>query len=667
MAGMPPLPPGFTLDQPNQDASGQMPPLPPGFTLDSAQTQGRPPPVTAMNRVNAAAGGFNTGVAGILGLPMDTMQNIIDLGKAGIGSAYIAATGKAPPSALEVNSRENLIGSGAWIRNQLNKAGGAAELPRPDDPASRYLFAGGQGAAGAMIGPATGVPMVPSLTTNVAGSLSSQLAAEHGAGPGGQILAGMAGGALANVARAGIAEGVKRSFRGGEAGRQRTADNIQAFEDAGTTPSVGQATGNRRMQATESLLSKTPGGAGVMSATAEGQAADIGAGLERQAATLAPRSSAEQAGRAINQGVEGFSRYVAQGADQLYTAVDQHIPADTPIAIANTQRYLNQSTAPIAGAQNTSDLLANNRMIEIRDALGADLQAAQNGQLPYQAVRALRTRVGETIANAGLVTDVPTGQLRRLYGTLSADLEAAAQQQGPDAARAATRANNFYRAGMRRLDILNSVVDRNGGPERVFQAAVSGTKEGATTLRAVMQSLPEDGQRMVTATVLRRLGRALPGQQNELGERFSTETFLTNWNAMSPEAKSALFNRYGPDFRQNMDQVSRVAANLRAGSKVFQNPSGTGQATALATTAGAAAMAVLTGNPATAGAIGAGVGAANLSARLLTHPPFVRWLATATRAPANALPSLALQLSQRGNADEKAFAQQLQEQAPQQP
>ena len=44
----------------------------------------------------------------------------------------------------------------------------------------------------------------------------------------------------------------------------------------------------------------------------------------------------------------------------------------------------------------------------------------------------------------------------------------------------------------------------------------------------------------------------------------------------------------------------------------------------------------------------AGVGAANLDARLMTNPNFVRWLATTTSKPTSAIPAALNALAQRG-------------------
>ena len=158
---------------------------------------------------------------------------------------------------------------------------------------------------------------------------------------------------------------------------------------------------------------------------------------------------------------------------------------------------------------------------------------------------------------------------------MARDLTAAAKASGPDALRAAVRADRFYSAGRKRIDAVERVLDKNGGPEKVFAAAMSGTKEGATTLRTVMKSIPREQQKIVTAAVVRRLGKATPGRQDASGEVFSIQTYLTNWSRLSPEAKGVLFGRFGPKFNRDMTALARLAGNIREGSKVFSNPSGT--------------------------------------------------------------------------------------------
>jgi hypothetical protein len=519
---------------------------------------------------------------------------------------------------------------------------------------------------------------VVQATASATGPVAREIAAESGAGPVGQFAADLAGSITPGVLAAAAPAATRAGFRGGEAGRQRVEQNIQSFQRAGTTPSVGQATESRAMRGAESLLSRTPGGAGPMVAKAESQADELGAMLEKRASELTRKTSAEQAGRQIQRSISGEGGFVEsfkakQG--QLFDELDQFLPSGSRVDVAKTREALSALNTSIPGAPNVSKFFQNSKIRGIQTALEKDINSRplllapgmddpaaeifdiikkvdpakadqyaaeifRDGKLPYEALKKLRTLVGNEIADSTIASDVPRSKWKALYAALSDDLKQAADGSGPQAQAAWKRANNYTRAGMRRIEAIESVIDKSGGPEAIFRAATSNTKEGATTLRAVMQSLDKDGQKMVTATVMRRLGLAKAGVQGELGDQFSTETFLTNWNLLSTEAKRALLDRHGPQFRADMDQVAKVAANLRAGSQVFRNPSGTSQATTQAATAATFVVSVLSGNVGTAGAVAGGVAGANLSARLMTNPRFVRWLAQTTKVPVGATGSV---------------------------
>ncbi|MEH6420974.1 hypothetical protein [Pseudomonas sp. CGJS7] len=120
-----------------------------------------------------------------------------------------------------------------------------------------------------------------------------------------------------------------------------------------------------------------------------------------------------------------------------------------------------------------------------------------------------------------LMQDVPRSQWKALYGALSEDVRAAADAAGPAAKQAFSRANAYYRARVDRIEAIEHVIEKAGGPEKVYRAAVSGTEDGGTTLRAVMQSLPEDGRKVLASAVLRKMGRAVNSQQNDVGDAFS--------------------------------------------------------------------------------------------------------------------------------------------------
>ncbi len=287
------------------------------------------------------------------------------------------------------------------------------------------------------------------------------------------------------------------------------------------------------------------------------------------------------------------------------------------------------------------------------------LTSQVDGKLPYEALRKLRTLVGGELENTSLVSDVPRSKWKAVYAALSRDMEAAATT--PEAKQALDRANRYFNARAKRIDEIDRVIDRNGGAEKIYQAVMGGVKDGGSTLRAVMQSLPEEGQKAVTAAALRRMGLANPGAQDAAGEAFSAATFLTNWNKASPEARRALFDRYGPGFSKNLDKISKVAERIKESQGTLSNASGTARQGVGLGYWGSIAASVLTGNLATAGALGAGGAGANILSRVLTNPRTVRWLADNTDRPIGALPAQINVLKRVGSENNDADATELAE------
>ncbi|MFK3845285.1 hypothetical protein [Stenotrophomonas sp. NPDC078853] len=512
----------------------------------------------------------------------------------------------------------------------------------------------------------TAQPGLQAVST-AAGTGASSSVRESGGSQGQQLAAGLIGGLAPGAARAGVGSAARGVVRGtsGEQMRNRLAD----FEALGATPSVGQASGNRMIQGAENLLAGGPTSAGVMNRFAERQADDIGTGLRQMADNFTPNASAERAGRAVERGVEQFGRNVGAQKRALYWQADRYIPETTPVALNNTMQAVGRLTTPMQGASATTGALVNPRLAALRQTLTDDL-AAGNGQIPYAALKRIRTNIGEQISDYSLSPDTPTRELKQLYAGLSRDMEAAAQAQGPDAVRAARRANNYTRVAADRLEQVQRVVDKNGGPERIYTAAMSGTRDGGTTLRAVMQSLPKEGQEAVTGAVIKRMGMANPGAQDASGEAFSAATFLTNWNKVSPEAKRALFDRHGPAFSKDMDRIAQVAENIKSGSQVFANPSGTANRAAAMTYGASLVGSLFTGG--TGILAGTGVGA-NVLARLMTNPTIVKKLAHATTMPVGGVLATARNLQEIAQREDdpdiaalaQALSQQPDQQAPQ--
>lgn len=508
----------------------------------------------------------------------------------------------------------------------------------------------------------TAQPVLQGVST-VAGTGAGSIARESGAGQGTQAAASVLGALAPGGASYATGAGLRGLVRGSDGTQmQQTIDD---FAKLGATPSVGQASGNRMVQGAENLLAGGPTSAGVMGRFAEKQAEQIGSGLQQQGESLMRNASGERAGRAIESGVDTFRKNANATKKALYWDADRHIPGASATPMTNTWREVVSLTTPNPGAAATTGSMIQPRIAQLRQTLEQDL-AAGGGKLTYEALKRIRTDIGEAINGSSPLN--PSSDLRELnalYAALSRDMEAAAQAAGPAAVAAARRANNYTREVAKRLQVVQRVIDKNGGPEKVFEAAMSGTRDGGTTLRAVMQSLPQDGQKALTAAVIKRMGLATPGAQDAAGDVFSAQTFLTNWNRVSPEAKRALFDRHGPQFSKDMDRIARVAQNIRDGSKVFANPSGTANRAAAYTYGGSLVVSLLDPSLASTGSLLFSGALANRAAAWLTRPDIVKRLAAITPLPKGSIPgaiqSMRSAAQKDGDEDLAALADELEQ------
>lgn len=515
--------------------------------------------------------------------------------------------------------------------------------------------AGLANAAGAVtqaVGKTLSAAPLAQVASGASGAGAQGLTREGGGGEGAQFAANIAGSLAPSVVPFVAQSAVRGALRGGEAGRQRVAENIKIFEEAsGTVPTMGQATQSRTLQAAETGLSNVIGGSGLMARRGEVQAKALEDSVQALSRELAPDATGWGAGEAITKGVNAFKDSVKTTQKQLYGKLDEFIPANTPVSVNRTQEALKALNEGIEGAPNISQFFRNAKIGNIERAMLKDVEGATlanvppgmsstgvtptAGQLPYQAIQKLRTLVGQEISENSLTSDVPRSKWRALYAALSDDLGTAAEAAGPQAQQAWSRANQYTRGSMQRLDQLETIVNRDA-PEKIFKAATTGLSDGGTQINRLMKSMPEQNRREVAAAVLQRLGRAKNSSQNEMGDAFSSETFLTNLAAMSLPARRALFSNSGfPGLEQKIQTMGKMAANRREGAQVFANPSGTARQIGLGAWASTLIGGLATGNPVMiSGALAAPAGA-NVLARGLTSEKAVRGLAErATLNPA---------------------------------
>lgn len=322
--------------------------------------------------------------------------------------------------------------------------------------------------------------------------------------------------------------------------------------------------------------------------------ASVAAAVDRNAASIGAVADKTGAGQAAQRGARQFVDQSGATLDTLESKIP--IPSVAPAIVANARTALADLTQSFSSNPKLAEAFKDPRIAKFLDALTPQatqeatgvLDAAGNpiardvqhgGGLSWSDLREFRSRVGQIIGQPGLASDgAQIGQLRALYGALSDDIRATAQQYGPKAANAWSRWNNYARARSDRIgNVVSLILGKNDdkAPQSAFEALDRlGSKNGGDPIKLAqaLRSMPADEANSVRATILDDLGSAGPGRQNGAGTVFSPSDFVTNWNKRSDRAKNILFTG---EHRAAIDDVVKVLSGMKASTK-FANTSKTG-------------------------------------------------------------------------------------------
>jgi hypothetical protein len=237
----------------------------------------------------------------------------------------------------------------------------------------------------------------------------------------------------------------------------------------------------------------------------------------------------------------------------------------------------------------------------------------------------LRTEIGEKLGNPVLVADESRALLKRLYASLSDDLDAGiANNAGQAAQKAYGKANRYTRMHMtQQMDWVESLATQEVDKKVVSMLQGELGKDGGQLLRKLRYNLTPDQFDDVVASVVNRIG-----VDPKTGS-FSPARFTSEWGKMSSEAKGALFGgqRYN-ELRVSLDDIAKIATALEDSGRML-NRSNTGRVLLFSTLLGGGGLGGGVEGMATAAAAGAATFAGTFgAATLLARPTFAKWLAT---------------------------------------
>ena len=428
----------------------------------------------------------------------------------------------------------------------------------------------------------------------------------------------------------------KRVFGGGV--QKRSEAVYDAMIRQGITPTAGAVTGGRGAGIIETALEAAPTAKTTMKNQIIKVVEETESAVKNLASKIGVARSQQQAGIEIQSAVKSASEKYSKAVDKMESSLRGTIGEDTPFAIDNLMTLRNELAAKVAAAPESRGPKMNWAIQEI-DNIISDAKI-YGGELPYAIFREQRSFFRES-NRAYDMDSLKRPLYSELYRAMTADLKVGVGRVGSDALDEFNSAMKFQATWKSENQDLFDKLLKFDAPERAYRYLLNERKDGGTILARLKNEFSNDEWGDVSATVLRKMGYKNFG--NEVDAEFSINTFLTNYQSISKEAKDAFFGAEGSELRSSLDELTGVIKNI-AESARLKNFSNTTQSTqvlefmaGLGYDVSSIGVGALTGQTRSmisgaAGLVGNIVGRAvfpNVIAKyVVTNPKFIKWLAT---------------------------------------
>lgn len=362
-----------------------------------------------------------------------------------------------------------------------------------------------------------------------------------------------------------------------------------------------------------------------------------GGGPMADAVANAVRQTGEAVGRASE--MTGGAADAASAGAGFRSSIDTYfkpaVKAKVGAAYDEVQKFVNpEAVSPLTSTKAAVDDIVARRLASGESDPGKAVKTVfggvDRGELTFQGLKDLRTRVGEMLDTGVFPEGMSQGELRRIYGSLSDDLKNAAFRTGGEQGLRAFENANAVNSFMENWkDSLGKVLgaDRSGEGinAALLRAASSGPMGDVKALAMARAAVPKEVWQDVAATAVSGLGKARNGE-------WSPAKFISDYASLSERGKALLFGSVGSrDVLPFLDDIAKVSQNfVRAGK--LANTSGTAGHAATYTMMGSAATGLLHGSlvePMTAAGTIVGI---NLLSRALARKETAASLARWTRA-----------------------------------
>lgn len=441
------------------------------------------------------------------------------------------------------------------------------------------------------------------------GGLAASVAQQNDVGPVGQIMAAIGGGLLTHK----LAGGVSSAFTPKQPNALAQASERQGVNmlpaDAGGPVAKAITTGTKA----------SPLSVGPVVKAAQRNNAQLSAAAERAANSQGASVSSDIAGLNIRDAANRFTKQTEVRATRLY---DRAFVASKGVKIKPFQTLAAVDEQIARLRQNPAEDGSTIKELE------RFKQNVSEG-VTVQGIRDARTKLSQGVFDGKLRGSAEQAMWKSILGNISDDVTNGLNSVGRrDAAHMFKVADKFWSDRVKHIDeVLQPILGQGKSGEEIvtaLEAMSRGSRGGNARLSRLLANMSEQEAGNVRATMIDRLGKATAGQQNAEGTQFSAGTFLTNWNKMTPQAKSSLFADKG--LRQNLDDIAKISEASKA-SQAMSNFSNTG----IAMGSNIAVGGTLAMSHPVAAILGAGAQA--LTGKLMASPSFARILARTAKMP----------------------------------
>ena len=411
---------------------------------------------------------------------------------------------------------------------------------------------------------------------------------------------------------------------------------------AGIDPSIMSTSTGRTQKILTNALHDTPIAGNVVDSRIDKVTQQAAAKAEQLAGEIGTGKTSVQAGDALQSAAKTFvgdknapvttdairqptrMTSFSQKSEALYNRVDQYIKPDSTVSAPNTVKAF-------TGTQMDNPELAS-LVKDAKLAKFAEVLTKTDGKLSYSDARELRSYIGRKLAEPQVMNDLPRAELAKVYGALTDDIRASIGN--PEGVKAFDRANQYYRAAVQRIDTALGEFEKLKSPEAAYgrfmnRAAEAGQGANSRQILALKRSMPQEEWDTVASYVLRDMGTPVASARDvSKTVNFSPASFVTRYEKLSDEAKSALFDFSGrADLKREMDALVSVLGQHKKIADI-SNKSGTMRNIGMAGVGSALVVEPMT-------TISALTGAAT-SAYAWTSPAFVRFVTNTTKIAGNA-------------------------------